>query len=277
MSPNRLLTAGVLVSCILSVTAIVVARAPQNASGVNYATATGDQAPVTHAEMQAKVREALLNDPQMIIDAAKKFHDKQMADNNVDMKKKFDEHKSELVDDKGLPTAGAAKGDVTVVEFFDYHCGYCKQFLGSLTQLTDNDKNVHVVFREFPILSDDSAVAARAAIAVSKIAPDKYFAYHTALMKSNAKFDEPMLLGTAEKLGINKEKLKAEMNNPEVEDQIEANRKLAQDLGVRGTPAVIVGDHMAPGFVSYDNLKKTVDAVRSGKNPDNAETDGSKG
>jgi protein-disulfide isomerase len=104
-------------------------------------------------------------------------------------------------------------------------------------------------------------------LAVNRLAKDKYFAFHTELMKSEKKFDEAFLLDTAAKLGIDKAKLKAEMAKPEITAILDKIREIAADLGIRGTPAVILGDEMLPGAVPYEELKKLVDEKRKPKAP----------
>lgn len=228
------------------------------------AFAADPNAPVTRAELPALIKEALINDPDIMLQVMKKLRDKQAADSQKDFKQSIEKNRAELFNDTTSPSVGDAKtADVTLVEFFDYHCGYCKRQTPVITQLLNEDKKVRVVFREFPILSEDSNLAARAALAVHNIAKDKYFAFHTALMKSTGRFDEKMLLDLAEKEGVDSKKMKAEMERPEINAMLEKNRRMADDLGIRGTPAIVTGDQLVAGAMSYEDLKKLVEGIRA--------------
>lgn len=222
-------------------------------------------APVTRGEFQDMLRDAIMKEPDLIMKAVYKLRDIQEAESKKAAAESFAKHKAELENDATSPQVGPKNADVTVIEFFDYHCGYCKKLYPTITQLIKEDKNVRVIFREYPILSEDSVTASRAALAVNRIAPDKYFAFHGALMNSQQKFSEDMLLATAEKLGIDPKKLKDEMDKQVITDMLSQNRNIGQDLGIRGTPAIFVGEKMLPGAVPYSTLKQIVDQVRSGK------------
>jgi protein-disulfide isomerase len=139
-----------------------------------------------------------------------------------------------------------------------------------INDLMKEDKKVRFVFKEFPILSDDSVTAARVALAVNRVAKDKYFAFHQELMKANVKFDEKMLLDTAKKVGADATKVKAEMAKPEITAILDKNREIAGALGVSGTPAIIMGNSITPGAVDLPTIKKMVAAVRAGKDPHEA-------
>jgi protein-disulfide isomerase len=239
-----------------------------SAAVAQEAPASKGSAPVTHDELAALVKDIIINDPDIIMEAVKKIHDKQVEKTKQEVKESFDKHSKELIADTTSPSLGDPKtADVTVIEFFDYHCGYCKHMLPAMTQLTNEDKKVRVIFREFPILSDDSVLAARAALAVNKLDKSKYFAYHTALMQSSGKFDEKMLGDLAKKQDIDPRKLKETMELPEITANLDQTRKIAEDLAIRGTPALLVGDQLLPGAVPYEDLKKIIDDTRKGVKP----------
>jgi protein-disulfide isomerase len=219
--------------------------------------------PITRAELPGLVREIIMNDPDLIMDALKKLRENQASKSKQEMKDSLSKHKEEFASDTVSPAVGPKDATVTIVEFFDYHCGYCKQMLPTITKLLETDKKVRVVFREFPILSEDSVTAARAAIAVYRLNKDKYFPFHSALMAAKGKFDEATLMDTAKKLGIDTGKLKKEMENPEITAQLDKNRQLAEDIGIRGTPALIVGDELYPGAMPYEDLLDIVTRTRS--------------
>lgn len=223
--------------------------------------------PITREELPALVREVLMNEPEILKDAVQKLREKQEAE----AKKKTDEALAKRHDDlfknPDAPTTGDASADVTIVEFFDYHCGYCKHLLPTITDLLKEDKKVKIVFLEYPILSEDSVTAARAALAVNRIAKDKYFAFHTALMKAEGKFTDKTIDDVAKKVGVNVSKLKTEMAKQEITAILDKNREIGTDLGVSGTPGLVMGGELIPGAVPLDDLKKMVANIRAGKKP----------
>jgi len=222
---------------------------------------------LTKSDVQDIVKETILDNPEMIMQALEKMRAKKMEEQKKTAKEGLTTYKADIYDDKNVPTAGASEkdADVVLVEFFDYHCGYCKKFLPEVSKLISEDKKVRVRFIDFPILSEDSALAAKAAIAVNRINKAKYFEYHSVLMNTAGKFDEKALMDMAEKIGIKPEKLKAEMEKPEVQEQLDKNRKLAGNLGISGTPGIIVGDSVVPGALGYEELKKLVEKARAEK------------
>lgn len=139
----------------------------------------------------------------------------------------------------------SGEGKLTIVEFFDYNCGYCRKAFPSLLNLTKDEKDVRIVFVEFPILSEESRVASQAAIASTK--QNKYFEFHRALMEHNGPVKEDIIFKTAAAVGLDVEKLKADMKAPEVNELIEKNLQLGTAMGVQGTPAIFVGDETIPG------------------------------
>jgi len=222
-----------------------------------------NNAPVTREQIPALVREALMNDPEMVKDAIEKLQIKQEEESKKQAKSNIVKNKADLFSSDSSPVVGDAKADVTIVEFFDYHCGYCKMFVPTIVELLEKDKKVRVVFKEFPILSEDSMLASRVALAVNRLDKSKYFDFHKAVFAMKGRFDEKNLFAEAKKLGLDEAKLKAELAKPEIDAELEKNRKLADALAIRGTPAVIVGDEVFPGKISYDELKKAVDAARA--------------
>ncbi|MBY0407015.1 MAG: DsbA family protein, partial [Rickettsiales bacterium] len=221
-------------------------------------------APVTRGEFDKLVRETLINNPEILTDAIKVLHDRQQESADKESTESLSKRQDDLFKDTVSPSIGPKNADVTIVEFFDYHCGYCKHMLPTITKLIEKDKKVRVIFREFPILSEDSVLAARAAIAVNTVAPAKYFDFHAELMKASGKYDEQMLTDAAVKLGVDAKKFQAAFESKETTAQLDKNRALAEDLGIRGTPAIVFPDKILPGAVKYDQLQKLVDDHRNG-------------
>lgn len=223
---------------------------------------SGKDTTVTKEQIPSLVREALVNDPTILKDAVDAMQKKQEDDFKKQSQSVIKKNKADIFSNPNSPTVGGENGDVMVVEFFDYHCGYCKSALQEFVTLLNADKKVRLVLKELPILGEDSLLASRAALAVNRIDRTKYFDFHKALFANKGKFEEKTLLAEAKKLGIDAAKLKAEMAKPEVDAELENNRRLADALGIRGTPAIIIGDALYPGKMSYEEMKKEVDAIR---------------
>ena len=218
--------------------------------------------PVTKEQIPALVKEALLNDPSILTEAVEKLRATKEVEAKKQAKEGVSKYKQELYSDVNSPSYGANDADITIVEFFDYHCGYCKQLLPTITKILEKDKKIRVVFKEFPILSEDSVLASRAALAVNRIDKDKYFAFHTALMNVKGRFDERTIFDAAKKLSIDIAKLKAEMAKPEIEAILDSNRKLGEALAITGTPVTIIGTEVTSGALPLDMVQKLVADAR---------------
>ena len=167
--------------------------------------------------------------------------------------------KEELLRNPASPVTGNPKGDVTIVEFFDYNCGYCKRVVKTLTDLIRADRRVRLVFKEFPILGPSSEIAAKSALAAEK--QGKYIEFHNELMRAGPITNE-RIKATATKLGLNLERLNTDIQNPEIEQEIMRNYQLAEELGINGTPAFIIGGELIPGAIELDQFKKIIASER---------------
>ncbi|HEU5048389.1 MAG TPA: DsbA family protein [Rickettsiales bacterium] len=220
---------------------------------------------LSKAEVEAIVKQVIRDNPEMILQSVTDYQKKKQAEAAADVTKNLPALKGQLQEDPLSPFVGNPKGDVTVVEFFDYHCGYCKRFLPVIAQLLESDKKVKMVFKEFPILSDDSTLAAKAALAVNKIDKSKYLAFHSSLMEMTTAFTMENLTQKAQELGIDPAVLKKTMESPDIEKEIAQTRELALNLDIHGTPALVIGTHIIPGVVPLSDLQSTIDSVRKGK------------
>jgi len=150
--------------------------------------------------------------------------------------------------------------DVTIYEFFDYNCGYCKSVVKTIMETISEDKRINVVFVEFPILSQESYTAAVAALASEK--QNLYNKFHLSLMKIRGKVDNEKVFKTANEIGLNIEKLKIDMNSPDISKRLNKNREIAKLLNLNGTPAFIIGNVVYPGALTKENLKEIIKKVR---------------
>lgn len=231
------------------------------ALGLPAHAAQDPAAPLTRGDVESIVRDYLTKNPQVVVDAITAFQQQQYADQAKAEAQALAENRA-LFADEALPFAGNPKGDVTVIEFFDYNCGYCKRAIKDVLALMEQDKNVRVTFVDLPILSADSNFAARWALAAHK--QGKYFEYHKALMEHPGHIDEKVLVDYAGKLGLDEAKLRRDAaDDSAIAQRLETNIALARKLGLHGTPAFIIGDSVAKGYIGIDGLKQAVAEARN--------------
>ena len=166
-----------------------------------------------------------------------------------------------LTQDPDSPVIGNPDGDVVVVEFFDYRCGYCKKVVNDLRQVVESDGNIRLVMKEFPILGPESQLAARAALASAK--QGRYEEFHFALMTARGQINEASIMAIAEDSGLDIDRLKQDMEGEEIDALLQKNFELAQSLGIRGTPAFVIGDELYPGALDLQSLKALITKARA--------------
>ena len=205
--------------------------------------------------------EAIRENPGIVFEAAQLFEQQQQALQAQAAAQVLDTEKATLENDPNAPVLGNPDGDVTVVEFFDYNCPYCRQVKPEMEALLAADPNVRVVYREWPILGDGSVFAARAALASRN--QGKYEEFHWAMMQLKERAEEASILRTAEDIGLDVAQLRRDMNGPEIEEHIQTSMRLAQSLGFSGTPSFVIGDSLAPGLIQADQMIELVDQARA--------------
>jgi len=231
-----------------------------------FAADTDTISNMTKKDLEAHIKEFLFNNPEVITEAIQNMRQQEMKNMKLRAEKALERNKNKLINDTSSPSLGdPKKTDVTVVEFFDYHCGYCKHMLPAIKKIMKEDPKVRFVFKDLPILSEDSIYAAKIALAVWNVAPEKYFDYHTALMEHKGQYNENMLLDTAAKLGIPKAKVREVADSEVVKEALKNNRAIALDMEIRGTPAFIIGDNFLPGAIDEDLMKQAISAARKGE------------
>ncbi len=206
-----------------------------------------DASKSSDAAFGARVRAYLLSHPEVLQEAIEALQNKQRNEAETNARKSIGEHRAELVARKGDPSIGS--GPVTVVEFFDYRCGYCKAAAPRVPGMVADNKAMRLVFKEFPILSPISEVAARAALAADR--QGKYMPVHLGFMAEKA-LDEAAIDRILKDKGVDLERAHADMKSPEIEKQIAENKALAREIGVDGTPGFVIGDKMIGGFLEGD-------------------------
>ena len=206
------------------------------------------------------IHDYLLSHPEVLIESLHSALEKEKQQSGARAHDALIARKSELFEDPMAPIGGNAKGDVTIVEFFDYRCPYCKQVEPSLDALLREDERLRVVYKEWPILGKDSVYASRVALAAVK--QGKYDVFHSAMMATQGQINEEVILKVANSVGLDVAKIKADMNTAEIEDILTRNKNLAEALGIHGTPAWVIGDEMIAGAVDIATMKAKIAAVR---------------
>lgn len=225
-------------------------------------TASADQEEgLTEARIKELALEAILENPEIIEQAIGLLQQKQLARQQADVASILAERRNELEEDPNAPVLGNPAGDVTLVEFFDYNCPYCKRAMQEVKTLLQAEPNIRLVYREWPILSPGSIFAARAALAARK--QGKYEEFHWALMGFKGKVEEGSTIKIAKEVGLDVEKLKVDMLAPEIEEHIRLSMNLAEALNINGTPAFIAGEKVYPGLLTSEQLSQAIEDARS--------------
>ncbi len=217
---------------------------------------------LSKTDVEKIVRDYLIANPEVIQQAIQALQAKREAAENARAKAAMAEYGEALRAHPMTPVSGNASGDVTVVEFFDYQCGYCKRSLASMIGLLKSDKNVRVVWKELPILGPASRFAARAAMAAKK--QGKYFEFHVALMGARGRLTEQKVMDAAKDAGLDVARLLGDMKDPKIEAYLDETQQLATALGIRGTPAFVIGDTLVPGAIDEAGMKQIIAQMRAG-------------
>jgi protein-disulfide isomerase len=234
------------------------APAPEPAKLAEAAKFTPEQ----KQEIEQIIKSYLVANPEIFVEVQNALEAKMEKEQAEKLKVAIAENAGEIYRQPDASVAGNPDGDITVVEFFDYNCGYCKRGLLDIVKLVESDPKVRVVFKELPILSKGSEEASRVALAARK--QGKYWELHRAMLSSKGQLNEASTLQIAEKLGLDVAKLKADMASPEVKAEVEKSEALAKKMGVNGTPHFLVGDRAIAGAPEdlYDQLARNVSELR---------------
>jgi len=225
------------------------------------ARAEGAFTPEQKKELDSLIKDYIMNNPQVIMDSVQIYQLKEQERLQKSAVEKLAEYKDKLTKSPELPFAGNPEGDVTIVEFFDFNCGYCKKAFEDVTKILEEDKNVRIVFIDMPILHETSQQMAKMAMAAHK--QGKYFDAHKALMSFRGTQNEENFLNALKDAGLDIEKIKTDMAGADIEMAIQKHLKIANELNIRGTPGFIVGDQLEPGYIGLDGLKKAIADTRA--------------
>jgi protein-disulfide isomerase len=225
---------------------------------------TADQ----RGEIEKIIREYLLSHPELLQDVMVELEKRQTAAEAEKHRNAVKEHADAIFNSPRQVTLGNPQGDVAVVEFFDYNCGYCKRAMGDMLELIKGDPKLKFVLKEFPVLGDGSVQAAQVAAAVrmnDKTGGKKYLDFHQKLLNSRGQVDKARALAAAKEAGFDVARIEKDMASDEVRAQIEESMKLAEALGLNGTPSYVVGPEVVVGAVGLKTLKERVNTARCGQ------------
>ena len=251
---------------VLFLTVALLGLAP-SLSFAAEASASGSLSDAQRAEVEGIIKEYLTNKhPEVMAQGLQTLQKREQETAEAKSKEEITAAKDKIFNDPSTPTAGNPKGNVTIVEFYDYQCGYCKMAEEVIDRILKEDKNVKFIFKDFPILGAVSAEASKASLASVK--QGKFLVFHQALMNKKEHLTSETIYQVAKEAGLDVEKLKKDMTDNALNDALNGNIKLGQDIGVRGTPLFIINENIFPGAIQYDQLKKAIgDARGESKKP----------
>lgn len=217
------------------------------------AAAKVDVSPERRTEIEQVIKEYLMANPEILLQAQQALEAKMEKEQTAKTKEALKSYATDIFKDPNSATGGNPEGDVTIVEFFDYNCGYCRRSYDDVAKVIKDDPKVKFIFKELPIINQEASPgAAKVALAARK--QGKYMELHQALMKGKGIASEATALAKAEALGLDMKQLKADMESPEIKAELDKVMDLAKKLNVGGTPYFLVGDHVVAG--GYENLSE---------------------
>lgn len=216
------------------------------------------------AIFREEVRAYLLENPEVLVEAISVLEQRQAAEQAAGDTDLVAANAEPIFNDGYSWVGGNPEGDVTIVEFLDYRCGFCKRAFPEVKELLQSDGNIRFIVKEFPILGEQSVLASRFAIAVKMVDGDEtYETVHDTLMAFRGQISESTLRGLATQLGVDADAVFATMSDPEIDRIIAENRALADRLRINGTPSFVFGDQMLRGYVPLDGMREVVAALRA--------------
>lgn len=214
---------------------------------------------VTQTSLETTLHDYILAHPEVLVESVSRMQQSQ-ALKAKDARAAIIAHRAELLDDPASQVAGNPKGDATIVLFFDYRCPYCKEGVAQEKALLSFDPGVRIIYKEFPILGPQSVVAARAALAAVK--QGKYLPFHDAMMAYHGDFSDAEIFDLAEDSGLDVARLRKDMKGDDITAILQRNFRLAQALGIGGTPAYVVGDHLVGGVTTAADFERLIEEAR---------------
>ena len=243
-----------------AICALALCGAPIGASAQSFSDGQ-------RGDIEAIVRSYLIAHPEVLEEAMAELSKRQTAADAEKHEANVAKNADVIFNSPRGVTLGNKDGDVTFVEFFDYNCGYCKRAMTDMLELMKSDPKLKVVLKEFPVLGPGSVEAAQVAVAVRMQDPTgkKYLDFHQKLLGGKGQADKARAMAAAKDVGVDMAKLDKDLASPEVRATLEENFKLAEDMGMNGTPSYVIGKQVVIGAVGVDNLKEKIGVARCGK------------
>jgi protein-disulfide isomerase len=218
-------------------------------------------------DIEKIIRSYLVSHPEVLEEAINELNKRQAAAEEQKHEASISENASKIFNSPRGVVLGNKDGDVTFVEFFDYNCGYCKRAMADMLDLMKTDPKLKVVLKEFPVLSPGSVEAAQVAVAVRMQDPGgkKYLDFHQRLLGGRGPADKARALAAAKDAGLDMTRLEKDLASPEVKATIDENFKLAEAMGMNGTPSYVIGKQVVVGAIGLEGLKEKIGLARCGK------------
>lgn len=214
-------------------------------------------------EFEQRVRKYLLENPEVIAEAMQRLEERQRVAEASEAKALLANRAEDVFRDPASPVGGNPQGDVTLVEFFDYNCSFCRQMAPRVTKAEQDDPKLRIVYKDISILGPNSSLAAKAALAADR--QGKYVAFHKALMQAKDSHHETSILEAAGRVGLDLEQLKRDIRDPAIQGALDRNLTLAQALRIDGTPAFVIGEQIARGAVDLATMQEMIRVAREKK------------
>jgi len=215
---------------------------------------SGDQ----RREIEKMIERYIMDHPEVVMESIKRLQDRMAREEEERAKANLVSSRDKLISDPASPVGGNPDGDVTIVEFFDYRCGFCKRVFPALMEVMKSDPKVRYVFKEFPILGPESVMATKASLAVWRLEPEKYMDVHAALLAIKGGMTMNKIMKTVADAGADPHSVAKEMGSPEIEAMIRDTYELADSLRITGTPAFVIGDELVPGAVDIATIRRLI-------------------
>jgi protein-disulfide isomerase len=214
------------------------------------------------SDIEGILRNYLIAHPEILRDMATELERKQKVEENDQRRGAIAQSSKDIFNSDFQAVIGNPNGKVTLVEFFDYNCGYCKRALGDLASLMKGNSDLRVVLKDFPVLGPDSIEAAQVASAARKqISGAKFWDFHQKLLSTKGHIGREQALAAAKEAGLDMTRLQKDAADPEIKEKLANVLKLGDALAITGTPSYVVGDEVVVGAVGYDELKKKLDSI----------------
>jgi protein-disulfide isomerase len=245
---------------LLALFAFAIVAAPEAASAQTFSDGQ-------RGEIETIIKSYLVAHPEVLEEAMAELSKRQAAEETEKHEASVAQNSQAIFNSPRGVTLGNKDGDVTFVEFFDYNCGYCKRAMADMLDLMKSDPKLKVVLKEFPVLSQGSVEAAQVAVAVRMQDPGgkKYLDFHQRLLGGRGPADKARALAAAKDAGLDMGRIEKDLASPEVRATIEENFKLAESMGMNGTPSYVIGKQVVVGAIGLDGLKEKIGVARCGK------------